>query len=166
MKNNDTSSTSRKRAAGAKSSAIGKIHRILVPTDFSPASTNAAKYAHDLAKQNKAEIVLLHVILPTGSPDLLYGSLLWDDAKITESARAALQKWQMESGLGRVQKIKRHIRVGIPFSEIVDAARETGSDMIVIPTHGHTGLKHYLMGGTVERVVRHAGCPVLVVRDR
>lgn len=143
-----------------------KIKRILVPTDFSIASDNAARYARELAKQNKAEIVLVHVVLPAGSPDLVYGSMLWDQAKITNSARIALQRWQKEVGLGRVQKIKRNIRVGVPYTEIVDAARETKSDLIVIPTHGHTGLKHYLLGGTAERVVRHAECPVLVVRAK
>lgn len=141
-----------------------KIRRILVPTDFSAASSNAARYAHELAKQNKAELVLVHVIMPAGSPDLIYGSMLWDEGKISNAARVALQKWQKEAGLGRVQKITRHIRVGVPFSEIVEAAVETKSDLIVIPTHGHTGLQHYLLGGTAERVVRHAKCPVLVVR--
>jgi len=131
---------------------------------FSPASNHAAAYARDLAKQNKAELVLVHVILPAGSPDLIYGSILWDQETMTNAARSALQKWQTEAGLGRVQKIKRQVRVGVPYMEIVEAARETKSDLIVIPTHGHTGLKHYLLGGTAERVVRHAGCPVLVVR--
>ena len=136
----------------------------MVPTDFSGAAVNAARYAHELAKQNRAELLLVHVILPAGTPDLVYGSLLWDEEKIADSARAALQQWQKEVGLGRVQKVGRHIRVGVPYLEIVNAARETKTDLIVIPTHGHTGLQHYLLGGTAERVVRHADCPVLVVR--
>ena len=169
MKTKPTAASRSKKAPvkkRSKASAKSKIRRILVPTDFSAASTNAARYAHELAKQNKAELVLVHVIMPAGSPDLIYGSMLWDEGKITDSARAALQKWQKEAGLGRVQKISRQIRVGVPFSEIVAAAGDTKSDLIVIPTHGHTGLQHYLLGGTAERVVRHAKCPVLVVRAR
>ncbi len=148
----------------AKPAGPPKIRRILVPTDFSRASSQAARYARELAKQNQAELVLVHVIMPAGSPDLIYGSMLWDEGKILDSARAALQQWQKEAGLARVQKISRQIRVGVPFSEIVAAAGETKADLIVIPTHGHTGLQHYLLGGTAERVVRHAQCPVLVVR--
>jgi universal stress protein A len=167
MKKHTDSASPSKPAKGVKkatSPGTATIRRILVPTDFSPASNNAVAYARDLAKQSKAELVLVHVILPAGSPDLIYGSILWDQEKMTDAARSALQKWQTEAGLGRVKKIKRQIRVGVPYIEIVEAARETKSDLIVIPTHGHTGLKHYLLGGTAERVVRHAGCPVLVVR--
>ena len=136
----------------------------MVPTDFSPASNNAAEFAKDLAVRNKAELVLVHVVLPAGSPDLVYGSLLWDQTKVLRSARAALQQWQSEVGLGRMKKIKRQVCIGVPHTEIVEAARRFKCDLIVIPTHGRTGLKHYLLGGTAERVVRHAHCPVLVVR--
>lgn len=162
-----TTKPKRKAASAAKKKkkkSAQALTRILVPTDFSAASINAAIYAKNLAAKNKADIVLLHVVLPAGSPDLIYGSLLWDQSKIIRSAKTALQQWQSEAGLGRLRKIKRQVRVGVPYTEIVDAAKESKCDLVVIPTHGHTGLKHYLLGGTAERVVRHAHCPVLVVR--
>jgi nucleotide-binding universal stress UspA family protein len=95
---------------------------------------------------------------------MIYGSLLWDQERVIRSARAALKKWQDEVGFESVKSVKRVVRVGVPYVEIVDAAIETKCDLLVIPTHGRTGLKHYLLGGTAERVVRHATCPVLVVR--
>lgn len=164
MKTKKTTKTRRKAVSKTKKAAPQRMSRILLPTDFSSASSHAAEYAKDLAARNKSEILLLHVVLPAGSPDLIYGSLLWDQSKILRSARNALQQWQKEAGLARMKKIKCQVRVGVPYVEITDAARESKCDVIVIPTHGHTGLKHYLLGGTAERVVRHAECPVLVVR--
>jgi nucleotide-binding universal stress UspA family protein len=58
------------------------------------------------------------------------------------------------------------LRTGQPHTEIVEAARELGADLIVLSTHGHTGLTHALLGSTAEKVVRHAPCPVLVVREK
>ena len=58
------------------------------------------------------------------------------------------------------------VAIGKPYQEIVATAKKKNADLIVIATHGHTGLKHALIGSTAERVVRHAGCPVLVVRQR
>ena len=58
------------------------------------------------------------------------------------------------------------VRVGRPFHEIVEAAREGNADLIILATHGHTGLKHMLLGSTAENVVRHASCPVLIVREQ
>jgi nucleotide-binding universal stress UspA family protein len=154
----------KKPISRSRQSGKSKVSRILVPTDFSAASDQAAEFAKDLAIRHKAEIILVHVVLPAGSPDLIYGSLLWDQQKVIRSARTALQQWQSEVGLGRMKKLRRAICVGVPHTEIVETARSTKCDLIVIPTHGRTGLKHYLLGGTAERVVRHAHCPVLVVR--
>jgi nucleotide-binding universal stress UspA family protein len=58
------------------------------------------------------------------------------------------------------------VRLGHPYQEITDAARELKVDLIVISTHGYTGLKHVLLGSTAERIVRHAPCPVLTVREK
>ena len=165
MKAKTKAATAKKKASPkAKRTGKSKVNRILLPTDFSAASNNAAEFAKDLAIRHKAEIILLHVVLPAGSPDLVYGSLLWDQQKILRSARAALQQWQSEVGLGRMTKLKRQVCVGVPHTEIVETAQRTKCDLVVIPTHGRTGLKHYLLGGTAERVVRYAHCPVLVVR--
>lgn len=138
--------------------------RILVPTDFSTASISAVDQARELARRTRGTLILVHVIIPAGAPDLVYGSLLWNPAEIMNAAREALKNWKVEAGLSRTRNIEEQVRTGVPHHEIVTAATETKADLIVIPTHGRTGLGHYLMGGTAERVIRHAPCPVLVVR--
>jgi len=166
MRQKTNSKARKKPVRRGPSRTAPKITRILVPTDFSPASDHAAEHAKFLAIRHRAELFLVHVVLPAGSPDLIYGSLLWDQEKVIRSARMALQRWQNDAGLGRLKKVKRQVRVGVPYVEIVEAAREQNCDLVVIPTHGRTGLQHYVLGGTAERVVRHAHCPVLVVRAR
>jgi nucleotide-binding universal stress UspA family protein len=134
------------------------IKRILVPIDFSPDSTNALAYARDLAKQFDAELLLLHVIEPIHF--------------ITESDVYAHQRHlsatQMESiGLDLREEGRRFrtmVKGGIPSSVIVDTARSAKADLIVIGTHGRTGLAHMWIGSVAEKVVRAASCPVLTVR--
>jgi universal stress protein A len=142
--------------------AILKLKSILVPIDFSKTSQKALEYAVPLAKQFGAKITMLHVIEPAPySVDLTYLPMGEDfPIKSLEKELNALAKNTIEP-----QLLKEVIvRVGTAFEVITNVACDCKADVIVITTHGHTGLKHMFMGSTAERVVRHAPCPVFVVR--
>ncbi len=150
--------------------AITGYRRILWPTDFSSLAKAALPHALRLAAQSEGELIILHV-LPTAAayayPDTAF--LPWD--RIEQANRAA-----GERGLRRLEKqIKashaalriRSVQViGVAFEQILQTARRFKCDLIVLATHGRTGLKHVLMGSVAENVVRRAPCPVLSVRPR
>ncbi|HEY6950842.1 MAG TPA: universal stress protein [Bacteroidota bacterium] len=159
------------RPSTAKSSAslprLG-IRRILVPIDFSGHSKNALKYAIQYAVQFKARLDLLYVVEPTIYPaDFSFGQVGFPN--IEEELR---KRGSEELGVLVKNEIKGRVaagasvRTGKPFVEINEFARENNIDLIIIATHGHTGVEHILFGSTVEKVVRKASCPVLVVRNQ
>jgi universal stress protein A len=139
-----------------------KLKRILVPIDFSKISQKALEYAVPLAKQFEAKITLLHAIEPRPYPmDLTYVPMGEGfPIKPLEKELNKLAKNTIEPQLSK----EVIVRVGTAFEVITNVARDCKADLIVITTHGHTGLKHVFMGSTAERVVRHAPCPVFVVR--
>ena len=143
-----------------------QIKTILVPLDFSGFSRQALATAMPLAQKFAAKIVLVHVYQPVAYPDAVAMS------PACASLDARLHE-ELESMVGTPAKdqkapfsVETVVRIGRPCEEIVNAAKETNADVIVIATHGRTGLKHVLLGSTTELVVRHADCPVLVVRER
>lgn len=140
-----------------------RIQSILVPTDFSAPSIKALRYAEELAVQFDAKIILLNVVEPIGpTPDFAYNPMVLDEKIIVSTAQQHLKKFAVKEGLDTAPT---YVRQGVPFHEISRAAVELKADLICIATHGYTGLKHVFMGSTAERVVRHAPCPVLVVRQ-
>jgi universal stress protein A len=143
------------------------IRKILVPVDFSKRSREALRYAADFAGDRDCQLILLHVMEPMYYPaDLGYPGVgtmqVTDDYKT--SARAQLARLKEEEVPH--MKVDLKVRQGQPFMEITDAAQELGADMIILSTHGYTGLKHVVLGSTAERVVRYASCPVLTIRGR
>lgn len=142
-----------------------QLKHILVPTDFSETSGKALKYAQRFAEQFGAKVTLLHVIQPLIYPaDFGYPPTVLDTADETIRQRVQERLNLLASTAG--VPVEVHVREGQPYNEIAAAAREFEVDLIIIPTHGRTGLKHVLLGSTAERVVRHAPCPVLTVRER
>jgi nucleotide-binding universal stress UspA family protein len=138
-----------------------------VPLDFSPPSKKALGYAVAVARQFKAKLTLLHVVEPVATPDFVASfPLVMEDDKLMAAAKNELEHTVKSARIphGLVEKIL--VRCGRSFHEIADAARTRKADLIIISTHGYTGLKHAVLGSTTERVVRHAPCPVLVVRQR
>ena len=154
------------REAGLPPSAIPemKLKRILLPSDFSACSHKALGYAVSLAHQFQAELFLLHVvenIYPP--PELLVVDSSALHYRVREEAERQLAPWAKEiSGL----RAHAFIRTGSPYHEIVAAADENNIDLIILGTHGRSGVAHLFLGSTAERVVRHAPCPVMVVRER
>jgi nucleotide-binding universal stress UspA family protein len=141
------------------------IQHMLVPLDFSPYAEQALKYAIDLAQTLRAHLTLLHVIhlTPLAMGDMLATSLeAYLQAVETEAEE------QMHAARARVHQVGLRcdtlIVQGVPFQIIVDTAGDRDVDLIVMGTHGRTGLTHVLMGSVAEKVVRLAPCPVLVTR--
>lgn len=139
------------------------IKRILVPTDFSEHSLQAITYACELARRFAAELHLLHVAVPLAMPMPYMGTVSDEVFDPEKSARKALAELE-HPGFETLSPVERIVRTGTPFVEIVRHAKENDIDLIVMGTHGRTGLVHALIGSVAEKVVRKASCPVLTVR--
>ena len=143
------------------------IQHILVPIDFSEHSKNALKYAIPYAVQFNARLDLLYVVEPTIYPaDFSFGQVGFPniEEELRKRGSEELNALVRNEIRGRVPA-EAAVRTGKPFYEINEFARENNVDLIIIATHGHTGVEHILFGSTVEKVVRKAPCPVLVVRN-
>ncbi len=139
---------------------------LVAPTDFSPFAEAALQYARVLAEQFGAEVHLVHALerpqdMPWWMAEQEYRSRQGDLAEKARSQLAALTA-RLFAGIDA----QAHVRVGIPSDEIVTAARDLHADLIVIGTHGRSGLSRVLFGSVTERVMRHAPCPVLTVRPQ
>ncbi|MEN6465011.1 MAG: universal stress protein [Syntrophaceae bacterium] len=142
---------------------------ILVPSDFSEFSDRALQKAVDLAREYKSRIYLLHVI-DEGLQQCVADYCLTDEVmkKMEANDRAASQNL-LERQVGRIPDaagldISFDIRKGYPPDEIIKDQKEKNPDMIVIASHGRTGLLHNLLGSTTDKVLKNANCPVLLVR--
>lgn len=144
-----------------------RFQKILVPTDFSPASLQAVPYARELARLHQAEILLVHVMELPHYPTLFEGTALVvppiDETLRTQLA-AQLEKSALEISATAGVNCRAILREGPATHELLECAKHEGVDLVVIATHGYTGLKHMLLGSTAEQVVRHASCPVLTIR--
>jgi nucleotide-binding universal stress UspA family protein len=141
------------------------IRKLLVPTDFSPPSEAALGYAVGLARDLGATITILHVyqlpnyVFPDGTVLLARAETT---AQIAERTDAALER--SRRSVGEAVAVATQTAEGPPAEEIVRAAEAGGYDLIVMGTHGRTGLPHLLLGSVAERVVRTATRPVLTIR--
>ncbi|OQA69035.1 MAG: stress protein UspA [Ignavibacteriales bacterium UTCHB2] len=141
------------------------IKKVLVPIDFSDYSKSALKYAINFSKFFNAEIILIYVVEPVIYPlDFSMGQIAmpsfsteWDQRAKEELDKLA--KKEINSS------VKTIIKTGKPFLEIIETAKEENIDLIIIATHGHTGVEHIIFGSTAEKVVRKAPCPVLTLRE-
>ncbi len=159
-------SNSGKQSAARTGKGAIPIRRILVPIDFSEHSKNALEYAIPVALQFGAELLLLYVVEPMVYPaDLSFGqvSLPSVEPELRHRGKEELDNL-VDKQIGGKVRARTFIRSGKPFLEIIAAAQEEDVDLIIIATHGHTGVEHILFGSTAEKVVRKAACPVLVVR--
>lgn len=144
-----------------------RLTKILVPVDFSPFANKALDYALAFAEPFQARIVLMHVVEPAVLPEstaVVTTALDNLNEDLRQVAQQKLDELQRTKLAGRVPS-ELQVRLGRAFSEIVGAAADLDVDLIILATHGYTGLKHVFLGSTAERVVRHAPCPVLTVRD-
>jgi nucleotide-binding universal stress UspA family protein len=136
-----------------------EIHHILTPTDFSDPSRQAVTSAFELAQTFGAKLSLLHVI---EVPEYAIEVALPLEA-LERDARRELAFLLPEAEAGHVD-VTRLVEIGIPYQKIVETATAESVDLIVMATHGRTGLSHLFLGSVAERVLRLAPCPVLTIR--
>jgi len=143
------------------------IKKILVPIDFSDYSKSSLKYAVNFARHFKAELSLVYVVEPVVyPPDFSMGQIAVPSINIDLDQRAKEELENLASKqIPPELKVNVLVKTGKPFIEIIETAREENVDLIIIATHGHTGMEHILFGSTAEKVVRKAPCPVLTLRD-
>lgn len=142
------------------------IRHILVPIDFSGYSKNALRYAVPMAEQFNATLHLVYVIEPTIYPaDLGFGQVVMPgvEEELRSKSKAQLENLIVEE-IGSRVKAEAVVRTGKPHQEILREAEEKDVDLIIVATHGHTGVEQILFGSTAMRIVRLAKCPVLTVR--
>jgi nucleotide-binding universal stress UspA family protein len=142
------------------------IHRILVPLDFSEGCREALTTAHELASTFGAELDLLHVVEQPPYPvfyEAVGGFADLYPPGLEDESRRHLEALCSECGIDS-STAKTTVRTGIPGEEILAHASEHGADLIVVPTHGLTGVAYALLGSVTEKLVRRAECPVLVTR--
>jgi universal stress protein A len=148
---------------------MSRVHRILHPSDFSRASTAAFAKAVELAKMNRAELLVAHVLTPVVPVvgDGYVSPTVYD--KIESSARAYALK-QLGALVVKAKKsgarAKSLLLLGVPHEQITRAARSRHADLVVLGTHGRTGLARMFLGSVANRVVATAGCPVMTVRGK
>jgi nucleotide-binding universal stress UspA family protein len=144
-----------------------RIKRILVPIDFSEYSKNAFRYAIEFARSFEAELILVYVVEPVVYPsDFSFGQVALPSM---ENEMFSLGRQQLDQliarEIGEGISARSIVRSGKPFVEIIHTAREEEADLVIIATHGHSGIEHVLFGSTAEKVVRKAPCPVLSIRS-
>ena len=142
--------------------------KILCPVDFSEPSRYAQRVAAQLAIDNGAELVVAHAweapLHPEYSELMLKNEILAPVLKREEDALAAMKKELEDLG---PKNVHAKLLFGVPWHAIVEESRKDPTyDVIVMGTHGRSGIKHVLVGSVAERVARHANCPVLLVRPK
>jgi universal stress protein A len=147
---------------------MDRIKKILAPTDLSDLSQAGVRYALELAKAVGAEVTVYHVVCRDEFMryELLHvRPLLMDN--LLQKYRRQLSGFIEERFADLLPSIalRQEVELGVPEDNIVAKAKEEAMDLIVISTHGRTGLSHMLMGSVTENVIRHAPCPVLSIRS-
>jgi nucleotide-binding universal stress UspA family protein len=143
-----------------------KLNTILFPTDFSQGARAAMDHAISLAQDYEAKLILLYVIQDISIAEWYIPSSLSVTDLIEDMQKGAwkeMDKWGAEAA-AKVKNVEKMVVRGVPFVEIIRTAKEKNADLLVIGTHGRTGIDHMLFGSTAEKVVRKAACPVLTVR--
>ncbi len=143
-----------------------EVRRILVPIDFSKNAASVVDWAAHLAKEHGSRILLLHVYHLPVEFQQLEGAYLPPDFWSTVKNEAEQQLGRFAEDLrGRGLEVEALVREGYPATVIVEEAASLEADLLVIGTHGLSGLKHMLLGSIAERVVQKAPCPVLTVKS-
>lgn len=138
---------------------------ILVPTDLSAYSLSALQYAVEIAKLFEAKITVLHVCESKKPSTKKSGGIQKKDSRSKEVKNIREQLSRLLVNYNVVaQSLQIFIKHGSPVREIIHTSRDLPADLIVMSTHGRTGLHHVLMGSVAEKVVRYSTCPVLTIK--
>jgi universal stress protein A len=145
-----------------------QVKRILFPTDFSEGALQALPYAVDMARTHGAKLYIMHVLYDIASASGLHIPHTSVDMMYKEMEASAIREleqfgWDKREDLKDVEyKVIR----GVPYEEILKFIKEKNIDLLVIGTHGRTGIDRVIFGSTAQRVVRHSPCPVLTIKAR
>lgn len=146
-----------------------ELNKILVPVDFSESSEKSLQYGISMAEQYKAQLCIFSVIDDRIFDDTLF--VVYAEQEIRHNRKQVYEE-HLEKKLADIKKkhptlkLYQCVKLGIAFVEIVKFAQEQDVDLIVMGSHGRTGITHLLIGSTTEKVVRKAPCPVLTVRPK
>ena len=145
---------------------MGRYRRILLATDFSLPSRDAFVAAVNRARDDGATLLMVNVVEPLamGFSDVSGDERLLE--RLSDESIELLEYWMSEARQRGVADVRCLQLTGNAWREIVDAARREGADLIILGTHGRSGLYHLLLGSVAEKVVQHAPCSVLVARPR
>ncbi len=138
-----------------------QIQHILVPMDFSPDEEQALEHAVGLAEHFQARITLLNAVHLPVTTEVSLAAYLSEMEASAQRSMETYQKRVTDAGI----PVETRVLVGAPFRQIIDTATDEGIDLIVMGTHGRTGMQHLMLGSVAKRVVRLAPCPVLVTRQ-
>ncbi|HWO40443.1 MAG TPA: universal stress protein [Candidatus Eisenbacteria bacterium] len=149
-----------------------KLKKILAPVDLSNLSKLGLRYALDIAAPQDAEVIVYHTLTVEETP-YPQGAEEWvakqtevpKVKKVLDRRKKQLERFVVEEfgDLNNHPGIRLEVEIGTPYKKIVDKASQEAADMIVMSTHGRTGVMHMLIGSVTERVIRRAPCPVLAV---
>jgi nucleotide-binding universal stress UspA family protein len=148
---------------------MSRIRRVLHPTDFSRASTAAFKRAVEMAKGNRAELLLVHVMVPAVPlmGDGYVSPKVYEDLEAAAQAAAQKQLRKLvEKAKQAGARVKGLLLEGVAHERIAQAARSRKADLVVIGTHGRTGFAKLFLGSVASRVLAVSPCPVLTVRGK
>src|SRR5690606_29019172 len=147
---------------------ICAMKNILVPCDFSKPAVNAFRTAVDLARKSKGSILLLHVIeLPTIQDPIVMPAVAFEGdfrKEMTDATNTRFEKLIARYNTGGM-KITTQVAFNSAMNAIQDVTRKKKIDLVVMGTHGATGLREYLIGSNAEKIVRHSPVPVLAVKN-
>jgi nucleotide-binding universal stress UspA family protein len=145
-----------------------KLGLILVPTDFSPYSCEAFAWADMFAKKFSSKILILHIMSERAAEEMVsVPGHPWEKV-LEQEEKDMVDQFQacLVSDIGAGVERETEVAVGEPHAKIVEVAKEKNADMIVMATHGRTGLAHALMGSVAEKVIRTAPCPVFSIKPK
>ncbi len=147
-----------------------QLNHILVPTDFSEFSRPALDYACAIAARFESQLHLLHVVpdpamLVPESHAFSVEAMQAQSAALIEDAKERIELLPTD-GWDNGKPVRREVRTGAVFMEIIDYAKSFEIDLLVIGTHGRSGLMHVLLGSVAEKIVRKSPCPVLTVKPK
>lgn len=145
---------------------MNEFRKILIPIDFSEYSLNALEYAKLFAEKFNAELILLNIIEPVVfTADLTIGQVIPSiESELIQKSEGKIK--ELVNSLRDKFNVRGVVKVGKPHVEIMEFAKEEGIDLIIIGSHGHTGVEQFLFGSTAERVIRKAICPVLIIKSK
>ncbi len=141
---------------------ITNFKRVLCPVQFDQNSNAALTIARDIVKQNHGKLIVLNVVSPYVDPTRVGGAAMAaHDEKLAEQELARIRRDMLSD-----VEHETVLRIGNPAEEIIKAEHDYGADLVVMATHGRTGVAHLVRGSVAERVVRESTCPVLTIRPK